>query len=155
VVHRVQWLGGRAHSTPTTITTPARTSLSGKIKLFSTPSSFYSKNVSRIINVWVYDPKAPAADKSLRFLYWINVLGSCGNEWYYYQFWLSDRETREEMRKIWLEPQRGRWWKKTSQCRLTRVLALGSLLKRTFGEEWEAPIPTLDTPVRSWQYVSD
>ena len=38
------------------------------------------------------------------------------------------------------------------QCRLTRVLALGPLLKRTFGEEWEAPIPTLDTPVRSWQY---
>jgi hypothetical protein len=109
----------------------------------------------RIINVWVYDPKAPAADKSLRFLYWINILGSCGNEWYYYQFWLSDRETREEMKKIWLEPQRGKWWKKTSQCRLTRVLALGSLLKRTFGEEWEAPIPTLDTPVRSWQYVSD
>ena len=38
------------------------------------------------------------------------------------------------------------------QCRLTRVLALGSLLKRTSGEEWKAPVPTLATPVRSWQY---
>jgi hypothetical protein len=108
----------------------------------------------RIISVWVYDLKAPAADKSLRFLYWINVLGSCGNDWYYYQFWLSDRQTRDEMRKIWLdsEQQNVKWWKKTSQCRLTRVLALGSLLKRTFGEEWIAPIPTLTTPLRSWQY---
>jgi hypothetical protein len=26
------------------------------------------------------------------------------------------------------------------------------LLKRTFGEEWKAPTPTLATPVRSWQY---
>ena len=107
----------------------------------------------RIITVWVYDPKAPAADKSLRFLYWINLLGSCGNEWFYYQFWLSDKETRDEMKKIWLEPQRGKWWKKKSECRLTRVSALDSVLKRTFGEDWQGPVPTLDTPVRSWQYA--
>ena len=110
----------------------------------------------RIITVWVNDPKAPAADKSWRFKYWTKSLGSCGDEWFYYQFWLSNRQTRDEMGKIWLEfdrqPQNTRWWKKKiSQCRLTRVLTLSSLLKRTFGEEWRAPIPTLDIPIRSWQ----
>ena len=117
----------------------------------------------RIISVWVNDPKAPAADTGfvsqfLKFFYQNKVLGSCGAEWYYYQFWLSNRQTRDEMRKIWLEeddmkPQNARWWKyKPMQCRLTRVLALGSLLKRTFGEGWKAPIPTVATPVRSWQH---
>ena len=38
------------------------------------------------------------------------------------------------------------------QCRLTRVLALNSLLKHTFGEEWEAPVPTLAIPLPGWQY---
>ena len=106
----------------------------------------------RIITVWVNDPKAPAADKSWRYKYWSNSLGSCGDEWYYYQFWLSNRQTRDEMGKIWLEndkqAQNVRWWKKISQCRLTRVLALSSLLKRVFGEEWKAPIPTLDASLR-------
>ena len=46
VVLRVQWLGGHVLSTPTMITTPANVSLSGKIKLSSTPSFFYSTNVS-------------------------------------------------------------------------------------------------------------
>ena len=114
----------------------------------------------RIITVWVNDPEAPAASigrgfESLISFHRNNVLGSCGPEWYYYQFWFSNRQTRDEMRKIWLEndrePQNARWWKMKLQCRLTRVLALSSLLKRTFGEEWEAPTPTLDTPVRSWQ----
>jgi hypothetical protein len=115
----------------------------------------------RIITVWVNDPEAPAANfgrgfKTLNPFYRNNALGSCGPEWYYYQFWLSDRQTRDEMRDIWLEndrePENARWWKMKLQCRLTRVLALGSLLKRTFGEEWKAPTPTLATPVRSWQY---
>ena len=46
VVPRVQWLGGHVHSTLITTTTSANASLSGKIKLSSTPSSFYSANVS-------------------------------------------------------------------------------------------------------------
>lgn len=113
----------------------------------------------RIITVWVYDPKAPAANigldfQPLKFIY-RNFLGSCGPEWYYYQFWLSDRRTREEMRKIWLaidrEPRNTRWWKTISPCRFTRVLALNVLLKQTFGEDWKAPVPTLTTPVHSWQ----
>jgi hypothetical protein len=106
----------------------------------------------RIITVWVNDPKAPAANighgfQPLKNFYRKNFLGSCGNEWFYYQFWLSDRQTRDEMRKIWLEPQGAR-----KTCRFTRVLALDALLKRTFGEEWKAPVPTLATPVRSWQH---
>ena len=112
----------------------------------------------RIISVWVIDPEAPAANiahdglfEYLKSFLRSNYLGSCGSDWYYYQFWLSDRETRDGMRKIWLESQNARWWKTNLQCRLTRVLALSSVLKRTFGEEWKAPTPTLDTPVRSWQ----
>ena len=46
VVPLAQWLGGHVHSTPTTITTSANTSLSGKIRPSSMPSSFYSTNVS-------------------------------------------------------------------------------------------------------------
>ena len=65
------------------------------------------------------------------------------------------------MREIWLKKE-GKldqdegdhvdtiWWK--MQCRFSRVLALNSLLKETFGEEWKQPTPTLATPVRSWQY---
>ena len=104
------------------------------------------------------DPKAPVADIGVGFQSFFRnkVLGSCGPEWYYYQFWLSNWKTRDEMRKIWLEndrnPENARWWKKKAlQCRLTKVLTLGSVLKRTFGEGWKAPIPALDTPVRSWQ----
>jgi len=111
----------------------------------------------RIITVWVSDPKAPVADAGLGFFLGKNVLGSCGPEWYYYQFWLSIRQTRDEMRKIWLEKDReaqiARWWKKKIlPCRLTRVLALDTLLEQTFGEGWKAPVPTLAAPVRSWQY---
>lgn len=115
----------------------------------------------RIITLWLEDPEAPAATigrgfESLKSLHRNNVLGACGSEWYYYQFWLSDRQTRDEMRKIWSqydrEPENARWWKMRLQCRMTRVLALGSVLKRTFGEEWKAPIPTLATPVLSWQH---
>jgi hypothetical protein len=117
----------------------------------------------RIISVWVFDTKAPAADtglgfQSLKFFQRrSNPLGSCGLEWHYYQFWLSDRQTRDEMRKIWMdqekEPQNEdvRWWKMKLQCRFTRVLALNALLKRSFGEEWKSPVPTLPTPLRSWQ----
>ena len=136
----------------------------------------------RIITVWVFDRKAPAANpglgfQSLKFFQRRstsnnnnNPLGSCGLEWHYYQFWLSDRQTRDEMRKIWIdqekEPQEdttttttnssnttdARWWKMKLQCRFTRVLAVNALLKRTFGEEWKPPVSRLPTPVRSWQY---
>ena len=115
----------------------------------------------RIITVWVYDPEAPAANigrgfQPLNFIY-RNFLGSCGPEWYYYQFWLSDRQTRDKMRKIWLEndrePENARWWKVKLQCRFTRVLALDALLKRTFGEEWKTPVSTLVAPVPSWQHA--
>ena len=114
----------------------------------------------RIITVWVYDAEAPAVNtglgfQSLRFFYRGNPLGSCGPEWYYYQFWLSDRQTRDAMRDIWIEnerePENDRWWKMKLRCRFTRVLALNALLKQTFGEDWNTPIPTLATPVRNWQ----
>ena len=102
-------------------------------------------------------------------------MGSCGLEWHYYQFWLSDRQTRDEMRKIWIDQEKepehtkneggdgngdddgvdgedARWWKMKLQCRFTRVLAVSALLKRSFGEDWKPPVPTLPTPVRSWQH---
>ena len=46
VAPQVQWLGGHVHSTRIMTTTPVNASSSGKIRLFSTPSSFYSTNVS-------------------------------------------------------------------------------------------------------------
>ena len=46
VVPPVQWLGGHVHSTLITTTTSANASSSGKIRLSSTPFSFYSANVS-------------------------------------------------------------------------------------------------------------
>ena len=118
----------------------------------------------RIITVWVFDQKAPAANnrlgfQSLKFFQRrSSVLGICGLEWHYYQFWLSNRQTRDEMRKIWMdqekEPQNEdpRWWKMKMQCRFTRVLAVNALLKRSFGEDWKPPIPTLPIPVPSWQH---
>ena len=143
----------------------------------------------RIIAVWAFDPKAPAANtelgyQSLKFFLrrrrssGNHPLGSCGLEWHYYQFWLSDRQTRDEMRKIWIDQEKepphqdgddhnnddddsnnnnkteedARWWKMKLQCRFTRVLALNVLLKQSFGEEWKPPVPTLPTPLRSWQH---
>ena len=119
----------------------------------------------RIITVWVFDPKAPAANPGLDFqsFYRRNAfLGSCGSEWhnwYYYQFWLSDRQTRDGMREIWMKKERvpdhdkedAKLWKMKLQCRSTRVLWLNVLLEEIFGEEWKAPIPTLATSVLSWQ----
>ena len=118
----------------------------------------------RIITVWVYDPIAPAADaglgfQSLKFFQRRNsVLGSCGLEWHYYQFWLSDRQTRDEMRKIWIDQEKQpqdadeRWWKMKLQCRFTRVLAINVLFKRVFGDDWKPPVPTVPTPELSWQH---
>ena len=105
----------------------------------------------RIITVWMHDPEAPAATIGIdsQPLKRDNVLGSCGSDWHYYQFWLSDRQTRDEMRKTWsakdMESQ-------NMKCRLTRVLALNSILKRVYGEDWRTPVSTLATPARSWQH---
>ena len=122
----------------------------------------------RIIAVWAYDHKAPAADTGLGFqsLKFFQrraddprPLGACGLlYWHYYQFWLSDRQTRDEMRKIWIDQEKEpedadtRWWKMKLQCRFTRVLAINALLKQTLGEGWVPPVPTLPTPMLSWQH---
>jgi hypothetical protein len=121
-----------------------------------------------IITIWVYDPKAPTSNhglglESLKIFSRSNPLGSCRLEWHYYQFWLSDRPTRDGMREIWIKKERkpdhdkgdledAKWWKMKLQCRFTRVLGLNGLLKEIFGKEWRPPPPTLATPVRSWQY---
>ena len=120
----------------------------------------------RIIAVWGSDRKAPAADtglgfQSLKFFQRREdpgPLGSCGVYWHYYQFWLSDRQTRDEMRQIWIDQTKepedadARWWKMKLQCRFTRVLAVNVLLKQTFGRGWVPPVPTLPTPMLSWQH---
>jgi len=94
-------------------------------------------------------------------------LGACGSTWYYYQFFFASESERESMRGRWgsgsgfgMSWGRFRFWSwdwwtgktntntDTSQtddgrCRLTRVVAMDSLLKRVFGEGWTAPASSL------------
>ncbi|PPQ71597.1 hypothetical protein CVT24_006457 [Panaeolus cyanescens] len=109
----------------------------------------------RMITVWVYDPDAPAHGGLLPYIN-RGFLGACGPEWYYYQWWLSDRTTRDEMRALWLrgdrEPWEARWWKVREPCRFTRVLSMVEVIRRTFKDKkWEPPLPLgIDFPDRDW-----
>ncbi|KAJ3727009.1 hypothetical protein C8R42DRAFT_621748 [Lentinula raphanica] len=100
---------------------------------------------SRIITVWVSDPDAPAHQGLLSSVE--GPLGNCGDNWYYYQFWLSNVHTRNEMRKLWNSGSWFQWWKERSTCRLTRTLSIKSVLSRQFGNEWSPPAASL--PARS------
>ncbi|KAF5371149.1 hypothetical protein D9758_004255 [Tetrapyrgos nigripes] len=112
----------------------------------------------RFITVWLGDPLAPA------HLYTsvpegeyggVQELGACGHwPWYYYEFFLSDAETRDKMRDWWLdrisEPEnkmvKGNWegwWKGSNACRLTDLLWCKQLLEREFGKDWIPPQATL------------
>ncbi|KAF8159869.1 hypothetical protein B0H34DRAFT_654926 [Crassisporium funariophilum] len=111
----------------------------------------------RIFTVWVYDEKSPAIDGLLHYAPNMTrgALGSCGPEWFYYQYWLSDPRTQEEMQEVWLthdrEPEKARWWKIRTPCRVTNSLAMLDLLKRRFGDKWEPPRATIPTPPLEWQ----
>ncbi|KAJ3749378.1 hypothetical protein DFH05DRAFT_1476494 [Lentinula detonsa] len=95
---------------------------------------------SRIITVWVTDPDAPAHQGLITSVE--GSLGSCGDNWYYYQFWLSDVQTRNQMRKLW-NSSWFQWWKERSTCRLTRTLSVKDVLNRRFGAKWSPPTGSL------------
>ncbi|KAF5371326.1 hypothetical protein D9758_004257 [Tetrapyrgos nigripes] len=109
----------------------------------------------RFITSWISDPVAPA------HLYTsvpegdnLSRLGACGAQWYYYEWFLSDGETRDKMRDRWLgqiqEPENriaegnwDGWWKGSNACRLTNLLWVKKLFEREFGETWVPPQATL------------
>jgi len=103
----------------------------------------------RFFTVTLYDKQAPAYRAGM--LPVINnemyALGACGPEWYYYQFWLSSRETRDEMRRIWLEgerePQFVKWYHQKVPCRMTRMLTMIEVLQRSYGRSWRPPKTTI------------
>ncbi|PPQ97711.1 hypothetical protein CVT26_001901 [Gymnopilus dilepis] len=108
----------------------------------------------RIFTVWMNDPLAPAhkgitPSPSLKPSLERGYLGECGAEWFYYQFWLADRSTRDVMRMIWLREERWRrwgWWKERKLCRVTRAMSMLDVLRRSFGEEWKSPPKSVVIP---------
>lgn len=102
----------------------------------------------RIITVWYGDPNAPARSGLIPH-FDEGYLGACGSEWFYYQFWLSGRSTREKMRELWLSKSswaNWEWWKERQKCRLTSVAALEDLFQRQFGRNWTPPSRTVVVP---------
>jgi len=107
-------------------------------------------NPHRIISVWQYDPAPPPpllaphttpSSNQSPVLEWgesNTPLGACGSTWFYYQFFLASEPERQEMR--------GRWGSGSVACRLTRVIAMESLLKRVFGNQWVVPPSSLSAP---------
>ncbi|KAL5513823.1 hypothetical protein ACEPAH_4224 [Sanghuangporus vaninii] len=103
---------------------------------------------SHFISVWHGDSDAPAAlfkpattssdDSEL-------LLGDCGDQWYYYQFFLASEAEREKMTRVWdrqwyWDFWRKEWWaRKRETCRLTRTVDMLSLLRRAFGDRWNPP----------------
>ena len=99
----------------------------------------------RVIAIWHRDPEAPAHAGILPF-FDSGYLGACGTEWYYYQFWLSGRNVRGELRNIWVNRTswaNWHWWRERQRCRLTGVLGMKELLRRRFGTTWVPPAITV------------
>ncbi|KAJ7688230.1 hypothetical protein B0H14DRAFT_3101224 [Mycena olivaceomarginata] len=73
-------------------------------------------------------------------------LGSCGENWFYYQFWLAKLADRAAMNEIWENAARWSWggWRKRHECRLTRVVWVKNLLHRQFGSSWNPPVSSID-----------
>ncbi|KAJ7071602.1 hypothetical protein C8F01DRAFT_442039 [Mycena amicta] len=63
---------------------------------------------SRIIAVWLGDPDAPAHVGLLPVVDQ-GALGSCGAEWFYYQFWLATPAEQSEMHDLWESDARWSW----------------------------------------------
>ncbi|KAK7444768.1 hypothetical protein VKT23_015085 [Stygiomarasmius scandens] len=111
----------------------------------------------RFITVWLEDPQAPArkgVPEGAGNHGGGGRLGSCGSEWYYYEFFLTDALTREKMRAIWAtweggdqdEATHGIWhdfFKGRKTCRLTRLLWMRGLMERQFGKYWTPPEATV------------
>ena len=110
----------------------------------------------RFITVWYNDPKAPA-HLHLNRTPQQSFLGQCNSERVYYQFWLTDEETQDKMRDIWIRKQnRWRlwgWWrpKDRMRCQSTTALAMKQVLRRRFGAGWEPPRASIAVPMTlSW-----
>ncbi|KAJ3516759.1 hypothetical protein NLJ89_g918 [Agrocybe chaxingu] len=102
----------------------------------------------RFITIWYSDPLAPAHSGIIRH-FDQGHLGACGMEWFYYQFWLADSQTRNAMRELWVSWTKWanwEWWRERQECRLTGVLALKELLARQFGMTWTPPARALGIP---------
>ncbi|KAH9484941.1 hypothetical protein JR316_0001845 [Psilocybe cubensis] len=111
----------------------------------------------RIFTIWVKDQKAPkspvhhgmAPSKVIPGLHLGYYSGECGDPWFYYQFWLSDRRTRDEMRMIWIEEaqwKRLRWWTERRLCQMTKPRSMMDILKSSFGADWNPPQRNVDIP---------
>ncbi|KAJ3487741.1 hypothetical protein NLJ89_g11686 [Agrocybe chaxingu] len=111
---------------------------------------------SRFITVWHGDPDSPAQGGMPPNALMRGRLGACGPEWYYYQWWLSDKHSREEMRKYWMEhdrePSEAKWWKiRRIPCRMALLRGMEDVLKSTFGNDWTPPARTIGLrPTRMW-----
>ncbi|KIK69006.1 hypothetical protein GYMLUDRAFT_67709 [Collybiopsis luxurians FD-317 M1] len=99
---------------------------------------------SRVITVWVSDPDAPAHQGLVSSVE--GPLGNCGDRWYYYQFWLSNTQTRNAMRNLWNSKLWFPWWKERSTCRITGVLSIKNVLAGRFGPNWTPPKASLTLP---------
>ncbi|KAJ7645607.1 hypothetical protein DFH06DRAFT_998501 [Mycena polygramma] len=99
---------------------------------------------SRIIGVWLDDPDAPAHEE-LSPPEYEGFLGTCGENWFYYQFWLAKWADRDSMNKIWERTERWSWggWRQRHECRLTRVVWVKDLLHRQFGNDWNPPVSSI------------
>ena len=102
----------------------------------------------RFITVWQYDNKAPEyvglADAPL---------GSCGGTWWYYQFFVSNKRDQAKMKSIWspAEPVPSKFNpavpKTSTECRMTRLLDMESVIKRRHGLFWKPPHRKVDINV--------
>ncbi|KAF9525014.1 hypothetical protein CPB83DRAFT_819338 [Crepidotus variabilis] len=104
---------------------------------------------SRFITVWASDPTAPARGGLPPSFVTHGPLGACGSSSKYYQWWLSDRATRESMGEWWIghgaedDKEAVGWWKVRIACRLTRVLSAEQVLRTALGSRWKATLPTM------------
>jgi hypothetical protein len=96
---------------------------------------------TRIIGVWITDP----ATRTAPLLLDVCPLGSWGNPWFYYQFFLSSVEEQQKMREMfmkdavpWLQWIWKNWdWRIIrQQCKVTRVLWMQDMLEDAFGKGW-------------------
>ena len=76
--------------------------------------------------------------------------GLCGDEWFYYQFWVAAKQERRDMKRVWNERLwgieellRGPGEKEEDGqekgCPLTGVVTIEGVLRRLFGVDWEVP----------------
>jgi hypothetical protein len=99
---------------------------------------------SRFITVWLNDPAAPA-QQDFRPLHGESALGSCGPQWFYYQWWLASEHERATISRLWTKEWRWSWdwWRKGNSCKMTRVLPMQRMLEARFNTGWTPPKRTL------------